>query len=147
MNRECEKGTVVEVKGHYAVIETDPASFCSACSSKGRCMMAQSGDGAKRTMTAYTEIDVKVGDTVHFEMNVSILKISFLFYLLPAVLMFAGFYAGYYYLSLFENAELNSFLGGACGIALAALIVYVLSQKEGSKKTYQARIIEIAGQS
>ncbi len=128
MNNECETGIVVRKEGDVAIIETEPVSSCKSCGSKGRCMFSESEAGVKRQIRASAPFEVSVGQRVHFELRISMLRISFIFYLVPAIFLFLGFYGGYYYLPLFANRDFNSLVGGAAAFVLSFCVIFLVSR-------------------
>jgi positive regulator of sigma E activity len=140
---DCETGVVVEKHDSYILIETDPVASCASCGPKSKCMVANPDNNTKRVIKAYSDLPVEEGQKVMFEMTVSILKLSFFFYLLPALLMIAGFYAGSAYITLFEDSEINSMVGGFGTLILSGLIIFLIAALDRKSKRTHAKVIEI----
>ena len=112
-----EEGIVVEVKDQFAFLKAIRHSSCKSC---GACP----GDNAT-IIKAFNKARAKEDDLVYFKMNeTAMLKATFIVFVLPLVLTFAGVwfipYAMETWLKI-QHSTLNSILGGAIGFAVGAV--------------------------
>lgn len=130
-------GIVTEVKGEKAIVQIKRAGACGG--SCGKCGGCETTD---RMVEAINTIGAEKGQIVRIEMSDSyILMAAFLVYLVPLIMFFIGYAAGY---SLFSN----ELMGGACGLILLVLsfvLVRIYDKKcvsgKKSKKSLITKII------
>lgn len=123
-----EKGLVINVKDHLAVIQMTRKEACGECRA---CLAGMKKE--EMIIEAENECDAKVGDWVIMELrNNSFLKAVLILYGIPMIGLVAGIFLGYYgvypYFSM-VNRELLSFGMGAA----ATLLCYAwIHSKEAS---------------
>ncbi|MFO7785139.1 MAG: SoxR reducing system RseC family protein [Thermodesulfobacteriota bacterium] len=87
-----EKGVVEKVSSQTAVVLVERSSACGHCKSQGACEVLS---GRTMRIEVANELGAKEGD--HVEITVpaaSVLKLSFLVYLVPIAALVAGAYVG-----------------------------------------------------
>lgn len=87
-----EKGFVEKASPQTAVVLVERSSACDHCRSRGACEVLS---GRTTRIEVENELGAKEGD--HVEITIpaaSVLKLSFLVYLIPVVALVAGAYAG-----------------------------------------------------
>ena len=113
-----EEGIVKESQNGIATIVLSNSDSCEECSAKVYC---KPGSSNERSLTVADPFGVHPGDKVRVSINGNqILKVSFLIYGVPLILILAGLFFG---MQFFEtNKELFSSL-----TALALVLIYISS--------------------
>lgn len=136
-----EIGTVQEIKKTYAVIKVQKSSACAQCSSRETC------DISNRDMTieVINDIQAKKGDLVKLTMpEGTLLKASFLVYLLPVIALLAGAFSGKALAAAMDINQTLASLGG--GFLLMGIVFYLLIRRHRSEeyqKRYRPRMTRI----
>lgn len=142
MEREelIEEGIVKEVNGTLAVISLDDSDNCEECSAR---IVCKPSGKEGRTLTARDPFGVHPGDKVRVSIKGrDILKISFLLYGLPLLLMLAAIYFG---MNIFKtNIEIYSTLLGTVVIAIYVLLFFVFSKLRGSEHNKYPTIVFVS---
>ncbi len=87
-----EKGVVEKASPQTAVVLVERSSACDHCKSQGACEVLS---GRTMRIEVANELGAKEGDRVEISIPAaSVLKLSFLVYLVPIVALVAGAYAG-----------------------------------------------------
>ena len=139
MNIEC--GIIIDIKDDKALVESDPLSFCSSCSSSDACSMKIKGKSRKVWMT--NDIKAKIGDKVKFESNPKAnILLSLIYYLMPVTLLLIGalFFANFSDIYGIET-DIAAATGGIIGLILSFLIIYIFSRLFTNKGCFFSRII------
>jgi sigma-E factor negative regulatory protein RseC len=141
-----ERGIVTKVTDRTAWVKTSRTSACEGCTSRGSCHIAEGGK--EMEVEAFNEVGAKVGDRIEISIaSSSLLKVSFLLYVFPIILMLFGAIVGQ---SLAPRFDLNpSALSAAVGIGsfvIAFWIIRIKSNKLAQKEEYRPRIIRILRQ-
>lgn len=128
-----EIGTVQEIKKSYAVIKVQKTSACAHCSSRGSCDISDKDT----TIEIINDLRAKEGDLVEISMpEGTLLKASFLVYLLPVIALIAGAFSGK---ALAEIMDINQTLASvAGGFLLMGIVFYILIRRHRSEE-YQRR--------
>ena len=138
-----EKGTVIEVKnnGKTAVISFDRTVACEGCK---RCMAGFSS--SQMIMEARNDIGAVKGSMVFIELpERGFLTAAVITYLIPLMLMMAGFFGGGY-LSRFAdvNSELFSFALGTALLLVSFLVIRLNERRIKSLPIFMPYISKIA---
>lgn len=98
-----ERAKVVGLEADKAFIAKETSSACEGCHLSGSCMSA--GDvRCDKTFVALNKLGAKVGDQVEIGLSTGEFFVSvLLIYLLPLVLLFAGFVLGTHLAPLMEK--------------------------------------------
>ncbi len=138
-----EEGIVLRTGPGTAWVRTVKTDACDSCEAKDACHML--GGAKDSEIEALNKIGAKTDDRVviGFESS-SLLKASFLLYILPVVFMIAGALSGQK-LSIKYGLNETLFSAGAAFISFAAafILVRILGNRMAKKDTYRAKIIKI----
>jgi len=120
-----EEGIVKESKGGIATVVISNSDNCEECTAKLYC---KPGNTKQRSLTVNDPLGVNVGDSVKVSIKGSqILRVSFLIYGMPLILILAGLFLG---MQVFQiNKELFSTLF-AVGLVLAYTSIILLVDKK-----------------
>lgn len=128
-----EEGIVKESKNGIATIVISDSENCKECTAKLYC---KPGNSNERSLTVKDNFGVNTGDRVRVSINGSqILRVSFLIYGIPLILLLAGLFLG---MQVFQiNKELFSTLL-AVGLVLAytSFILFVDKKKKHNVRSY-----------
>jgi sigma-E factor negative regulatory protein RseC len=84
-----ETAIVTELEGEYALVRTQRASGCAACSERGLCNSM--GGGKDLEFLAANPVQAKQGDTVLLDFkSMRLIQLSFLIYIFPILLLVTG---------------------------------------------------------
>jgi len=141
-----EEGIVLRTGLGTAWVKTTKSDACNSCNAKDACNMLSGGKESE--IEAINKIGAIADDRVviGFESS-SLLKASFLLYILPVVFMITGALMGQKF-SLKYGLNETLFSAGAAflSFAVAFLIVRLLGNKMAQKDAYKAKIIKIIRQ-
>lgn len=118
----CE-GRVVAVRDAKVVVEVAAPTACDACRSRESCHMAEM---AGRQLEVEAS-GFKAGDRVRITTTAqAVVRASFVLYLIPALLVLVGSFAGYAVAEAFLGLDGNigSLLGVAVGIGISLLFIH-----------------------
>jgi sigma-E factor negative regulatory protein RseC len=138
-----EEGTITKIAGDKAWVRTRRSSMCQGCKSQGVC---HSLGGTENMETeAINTADAKEGDRVLLEISAgSLLKISFIFYMIPVIFLIAGSIVGLKIgETYFSEPPLVSLLFGVLACAAAFIIVRLISKRLGKNKNYIPEVVKI----
>ncbi len=128
-----EEGIVKESKDGIATVVISKSDNCEECTAKLYC---KPGNTKQRILTVNDPLGVNVGDSVKVSIKGSqILRVSFLIYGIPLILILAGLFLG---MQVFQiNKELFSTLL-ALGLVLAytSIILFVDKKKKHNVRSY-----------
>jgi sigma-E factor negative regulatory protein RseC len=138
-----ESGEVMRVNKGTALVKTSRTEACKSCASKGSCHTS----GQEMEVEAINLADAREGDTVVMSMQTaSLLKISFLLYILPVLLLIIGAAAGN---RLGAAYGINESVMAAAGGFLLFLIAFIFIVRKGNrmarKDDYRPKIIRVKG--
>jgi len=128
-----EEGIVKESKGGIATVVISNSDNCEECTAKLYC---KPGNTKQRSLTVNDPLGVNVGDSVKVSIKGSqILRVSFLIYGMPLILILAGLFLGMHVFQI--NKELFSTLL-AVGLVLAytSIILFVDKKKKHDIRSY-----------
>lgn len=136
-----EIGTVQEIKKTYAVIKVQKSSACEQCSSRGTCDISNKDT----TVEVVNDLRAKEGDLVELSMpEATLLKASFLVYLLPVIALLAGAFSGK---ALADAMDINQTLASLAGaFLLTGIVFYILIRRHRSEEyqnKYRPRMTRI----
>jgi sigma-E factor negative regulatory protein RseC len=138
-----EEGVVTKLEARTAWVTTTRSGACASCSARGSC--ATLGGGKEMEVAAINAAGARVGDRVvlSFE-TASLLKASFLLYIVPILFLILGAAVGQQAgPGLGLDASLGSILLGFAAFGIGFLIVRSLCNRMARKDKYQAKIIRI----
>jgi sigma-E factor negative regulatory protein RseC len=146
-----ENATVTRCDGEFAEVETEPKSSCGSCSASGVCgtaALAKVFGNRRNRVRVLNPIGALPGDQVVVGLQESALaRVSFVFYMVPIIGLFAGAIMGQSVGLRFgsSNAELISIMGGLLGLIFGFFLVRVFSQRTATDDQYRAVILRQAG--
>ena len=139
-----EEGIVTKVFSSTALVKCTKSASCESCSAKGFCDTAGGGSDDIEIETI-NAVGAKVDDRVSISFKTSsLLKVSFLVYMVPVLFLMLGGVIGDKIAPIFnyDNSLFSIFLGFL--FLFAAFFFVKAKGKELSKKdTYQPKIIKI----
>jgi sigma-E factor negative regulatory protein RseC len=131
-------GVVKAIQGHMALVVTRLEPECESCKAKDACT-SLGGGGANAEVRARNTVGAEVGDVVTISMRgSSLLKASFLVYMLPILAMAGGIILGHL-LSRVISVDKNLLVG--IFALLAFLGVFVWLKKQGDKLSRKGEFI------
>jgi len=131
-------GVVKAVQGRTALVLTRMEPECEVCTAKDACF-TMGGGGANTEVRARNTAKAQVGDVVTISMRgSSLLKISFLIYMVPILALIGGIVSGYL-LSKLISVDENVLVGIFGGLALVAAFLWV--KKKGDKLSNRQEFI------
>jgi len=138
-----EEGIVIDVKGEIARIKTQKTGACESCSVQSSCHTF--GGGKDMEVDAINVAGARIGDRVvmGFETG-SLVKASFLLYLLPILSMMAGGFLGQEVAPVLGFNPAGLSVGAAfLFLGLSFLFVKDKGHRMGRKESYKPKIIRI----
>ncbi len=140
-----EEGTVVELRGGYALVRAVPSPQCAGCASSGVCHGGASRN--EKVVEAHNEIGAVPGDRVTIAIpSGTLLKAAFRVYMLPVAGILAGAGAAQVAVQALGGAEGAGGAAGLGGLAGAALVIAaqrVLGRRKAKDTTLRPRIIRV----
>jgi len=131
-------GTILEVIGDHALIETTRRGICDGCSDHANCAMeGYASSGLAEKVRARNAIGARPGDRVEFELSGHTeLKLSLLLWVVPLVGLVAGAVVGTsLHRPLSLDRDLATLLGALLGGALAfGGVMYVDQRARGDAR-------------
>ena len=121
MNKEklIEEGIVRESKDGIATIVISDSENCTECTAKLYC---KQGNSNERSLTVKDTFGVNAGDKVRVSINGSqILRVSFLIYGIPLILMLAGLFVGMEFFQIHKELFSTIFAVGLVAIYIVIL--------------------------
>ncbi|MEJ2635260.1 MAG: SoxR reducing system RseC family protein [Calditrichia bacterium] len=132
---ETEIGRVKAVQGNDAVISLQSNSRCGACSAKFSCAL---GEAMSREITIPNTLHCSVGNKVEISYKSSSKILStFVIFLLPIVLLLAGYFLGSYE---FDTQNMG-ILGSVAGLIAGAILLWVLNRFLPRTNTFKPQMI------
>ena len=140
-----EKGIVTHISSSTAWIKTMRSSACEACEAKGSCT---EGAHHSKEMIVKVEntINAKTGDTVVIGFQTApLLKLSFLLYVFPVIMMLIGAGAGQAMASQIGwDTSLSACLAGLLGFGIAFVAIRISGKSLALKNEYKPFLIRIS---
>lgn len=123
-------GVVKAVQGRMALVLTRMEPECESCTAKNACF-GLGGGGVNKEIRARNTAKAEVGDVVTVSMrSSSLLKISFLIYMVPILALIGGILFGYFLSNLIAFDQ-NVLVGLFGGLFLASAFLWV--KKKGNR--------------
>jgi sigma-E factor negative regulatory protein RseC len=141
--RVTKTAVIKALEGRMAVAVTTREDACAHCEARGTCEVV-GGTGANATVRALNTIDAQVGDTVTIAMAAtSLLKASFLIYMVPILALIGGILIGFQIEKIFGISE-NVAVGVSSGVCLVGAFAWLRKKgKElGTRREYIPEIVE-----
>ncbi len=137
-----EKGIVVKTsENNKAWIKTKRSGGCEACSQKGSCGVSESS--VSMEIEAENMINAEVGDSVIVNVKTSsLLKLSFLLYVFPIILMIIGAALGNRFRLFQLSNTVSSVLLAMIFFLLSFIIIRIRSASMAKKDEYKPKIIK-----
>lgn len=138
-----EEGIVIELDARSAWVKATKTGACEACSARSSCNVM--GGGKEMKVHATNELGAKVDDrvVVSFE-TASLLKASFLLYILPVLGLIIGAFSGQ---ALAPSFHLDASVASIVAAFLFFLVIVVGVKTRGErlaeKREYQPKIVRI----
>jgi sigma-E factor negative regulatory protein RseC len=127
---EVEIGKVLEAGAGRAKIEVAPGGMCSHCELASSCVPAT---GGTRIIEVADPLGVTVGTRVRIELGSDkFLLASFMAYILPLLVLFAGAAIGFYSAPA-ASSEVYGAIGAIVGLALGLQLSRVLAKRLSSR--------------
>ncbi len=138
-----EQGVVFRTDSESAWVKTTRSSACEGCTARGSCQTM--GGGQEMEVKALNPAGARVGDRIvlSFETS-SLLKATFLIYVLPIIFLIAGAAFGQMLAALigFRTPALSVLLGFTFFFT-ALFIIKARANKMAKKNAYQPKITKI----
>ena len=138
-----EQGVVIKIDSNAAWVKTVKSSACKGCSARGSCHSL--GSSNETEVKVLNEVGAKEGDRIilSFE-TASLLKVTFLLYVFPILLLIAGAAIGMELAPYFDfNPSALSAIMGFSFFFAAMLLIKTTGNKLAKKKEYRPKIIKI----
>ncbi len=131
-----QEGFVMSVDGDLAKVRVAPNADCDNC---GQCNIVH------MEILAYNPLNATIGQKIRFTMiHDSMIKISFMMFILPLISILGGIYAGSVFaLSAGINGTAASTAGAFMFLAVAILIIYLYDKKYKLNRSNFPQIIEV----
>lgn len=139
-----ERGIVTSVFPEFALVRSTRSSSCESCASKDACHL-MGGEANQVEIEAINVVNARVGDRVLLSIeSASLLKLSFLLYILPILFLFTGALIGEKIApSLSYSPSSVSAIMGFFFFISSLGIVIVTGRRLEKKKAYRPHIIRI----
>jgi sigma-E factor negative regulatory protein RseC len=141
------EGIVTKVNFSTAWVKSSKCPTCESCSAKSFCNTTRGSDDDVE-VEAINTVGAKVDDrvTISFETS-SLLKVSFLVYMIPVLFLVLGVVTGDKIASILNYDQSTfSVLGGFLFLFVAFFFVKVKGRALSKKDAYQPKIIRILKQ-
>ena len=139
-----EEGIVTKVYSSTAWVKCSKSAACESCSAKGFCDTVGGSDDDVE-VEAINAVEAKVNDkvTISFETS-SLLKVSFLVYMVPVLFLILGVVVGDNIARIFNyDQSIFSVLVGFLFLFAAFFFVKAKGKELSIKEAYQPKIIRI----
>ena len=138
-----EKGVVTRIEHRRAWVKTSRTSACEGCKSRGACHVAE--NGSEMEVEVINEAGAAIGDRIVLSIeSSSLLKISFMLYIFPVLMMLAGAVVGQQISGFLRwNPSGTSALLGLLSFLLAFCIIRIKGNRMARRDKYRPRIIKI----
>lgn len=138
-----EQGVVIRTDSTAAWVKTVRTSACQGCIAKGSCHTM--GGGNDMEVKAMNEVGAKAGDRIILGFKTtSLLKATFLLYVLPILVLITGAALGQKIAPMFDfNPSAFSAILGFSFFFAAILIVKTRANQLAKKIEYQPKIVKI----
>jgi len=140
-----EEGIVTKVYSSTAWVKCSKSAACESCSAKGFCDTVGGGSDDDVEVEAINAVGAKVDDrvTISFETS-SLLKVSFLVYMVPVLFLILGVVIGDKIAPIFNyDQSIFSMLVGFLFLLAAFFFVKAKGKELSKKDEYQPKIIRI----
>ena len=140
-----EEGIVTKVYSSTAWVKCSKSAACESCSAKGFCDTVGGGSDDDVEVEAINAVGAKVDDrvTISFETS-SLLKVSFLVYMVPVLFLILGVVTGDKIALIFNyDRSIFSVLVGFLFLFAAFFFVKAKGKELSRKDEYQPKIIRI----
>ena len=140
-----EEGIVTKVYSSTAWVKCTKSAACETCSAKGFCHTMGGGDDDDVEVEAINAARAKVNDrvTISFETS-SLLKVSFLVYMVPVLFLILGVVIGDKIAPIFNyDQSIFSMLVGFLFLVAAFFFVKAKGKDLAKKDAYKPKIIRI----
>jgi len=140
------EGIITKVDSSIACVKCTKSAACESCSAKGFCdTMGGSGSNDEVEVEAINAVGAKVDDrvTISFETS-SLLKVSFLVYMVPVLFLILGVVIGDKIAAIFNyDQSIFSVLVGFLFLFASFFFVKAKGKVLSKKDAYQPKIIRI----
>ena len=140
------EGIITKIYSSTAWVKCTKSAACESCSAKGFCdTMGGSGSNDDVEVEAINAVGAKVDDrvTISFETS-SLLKVSFLVYMVPVLFLILGVVIGDKIAAIFNyDQSIFSVLAGFLFLFAAFFFVKAKGKELSRKDEYQPKIIRI----
>lgn len=146
-----ESAIVTATEGEFARVETQRATSCGSCEAKRSCgtsALAKVFGNRRTVVEVLNPIGAVSGDRVIVGLDESVLtRASFLFYIVPLLLLLAGGIVGQSIAEQFnyQSTEPLSIVGGLLGLLIGLAWIRRLATRNIKNSAYQAVILRQAG--
>ncbi len=139
-----EDGIVTKVNSSTAWVKCNKCAACESCTAKGFCDTTGGGSDDVE-VEAINAVRAKIDDrvTISFETS-SLLKVSFLVYMIPVLSLILGVVIGDKVAGIFNyDRSIFSILAGFLFLVVAFFFVKVKGKELSKKDAYQPKIIRV----
>ena len=140
-----EQGHVIRTRDKTAWIQTTRSASCEGCQSRHACH-TMGGGSNEMAVEAVNTLGAKEGDQVVVEFSTaSLMKGTFLIYMLPIICLMIGAAIGVKLTPLFDGINESTLpaLVGFGAFILSILFVVFVGNRMGKKDAYKPKIIRI----
>ena len=138
-----EKGIVTRVGSETAWVKTSRTSACEGCASRQSCHLK--GNDDEMEVEALNDARAVVGDRIVLRVaSGALLKVSFMLYVFPILLLIVGAIVGQTLgpAFQFDSSSFSLLLGGVCFL-IAFIFIRVRSSRMARKTEYRPRIVRV----
>lgn len=139
-----EKGIVTRVGPETAWVKTSRTSSCEGCASRQSCHL-KGEDDKEVEVEAFNDAGAAVGDRIVLRVaSGALLKVSFMLYVFPILLLILGAVVGQILGPAFhyDPSSFALLLGGTCFV-LAFFLIRLGSSRMACKSEYRPRIVRV----
>jgi sigma-E factor negative regulatory protein RseC len=139
-----EKGIVTRVGSETAWVKTSRTSACEGCASRQSCHL-KGNDDDEMEVEALNDARAVVGDRIVLRVaSGALLKVSFMLYVFPVLLLILGAIVGQTLgpALQFDSSSFSLLLGGVCFL-VAFILIRVRSSRMARKSEYRPRTVRI----
>lgn len=138
-----EEGIVTRIEQDRTWVRVRRSSMCEGCKSQSACL-SLTGD-KEMECEVRNPIGARIGDRVLLQISSgSLLKVSFLFYMVPLIFLVLGIFGGMAWgRSHTGDPELYAALGGIAAAALSFFLIKIFSRRFRDKEAYIPEIVKI----
>lgn len=139
-----EEGVITGATGSMAWVKTIRSKTCEHCDSKDSC--SEGGKAREMVVEVENTLNAGVGDRVVIAFDtVPMLKLSFMLYIFPVILLIIGAALGQHYAPVMEMDEsAASILAGLASFAVSFVFIRLFNNRFAGKKEFKPFLLRFA---